>query len=266
MLRSLPVLTLAFAIFAASPLLHAAAISLTTPGSTYTQNFNTLSNTAGSTTNELTDLIMPGWSMNESGGGVRDNERYAVDTGGSNTGDTFSYGSAGQTDRALGSLQSGTLIPSFGVNFKNDTGVTLTSLMIAYTGEQWRISNTAAAARDDRIDFQYSADATSLITGTWTNVNELDFTSPIKTNATAIALNGNDAANRLAISYTLTGVSIADGATFWFRWLDLNASGADDGLAIDDFSLQTLPIPEPASYTAFAAVAALGLALARRRR
>ncbi len=208
-------------------------ISLTTPGLAYTQNFDTLSNTAGSTTNNLT---IDGWAMTETGGGARDNEQYAVDTGSGNTGDTFSYGLAGATDRALGGLQSGTLIPVIGSAFTNNTGATITSLIVSYTGEQWRISNTAAA-RDDRMDFQYSLDATSLATGTWTDVNELDFVNPIKTAAAAGALNGNSAANRTAISFTITGLSIANGATFFFRWNDLNASGADDGLAIDDFSL-----------------------------
>lgn len=77
----------------------AQCVSLTTLGSAYTQNFDTLSNTAGSTTNNLT---IPGWFLTESGGGARDNEQYAVDTGASTTGDMYSYGSAGSTERALG--------------------------------------------------------------------------------------------------------------------------------------------------------------------
>src|SRR5262249_17533752 len=54
-------------------------ISLTTLGAAYTQNFGTHSNVAGSTTNNLT---ITGWFLTESGGGARDNEQYAVDTGG----------------------------------------------------------------------------------------------------------------------------------------------------------------------------------------
>src|SRR5262249_28047675 len=44
-------------------------------------------------------------------------------------------------------------------------------------------------------------------------------------------------ANRTALSAVLTGLNIAPGATFWIRWLDSDATGADDGLAVDDFSL-----------------------------
>lgn len=213
-------------------------ISLTTPGAAYTQNFNALSSTAATTTNNFNGdpQPLPGWQLLENGGGVRDNELYAVDTGGSNTGDTFSYGAAGNADRALGSLQSGTLIPTYGASFTNDTGTTITELTISYYGEQWRISNIAAA-RDDRLDFQMSTNATSLADGVWTDVNQLDFTNLVKTAAVAGALNGNDPANRVLITHTITGLNIAPGQTFWIRWTDLNASGADDGLAIDDFSL-----------------------------
>src|SRR6185295_1408707 len=100
-----------------------------------TETFNTLSNTAGSTTNTALPV---GWYITETGGGARDNEQYAVDTGGSTTGDIYSYGSAASTERALGELRSGTLIPLFGAKFTNNTGATLTSLDVSYTGEQWR--------------------------------------------------------------------------------------------------------------------------------
>lgn len=207
----------------------AQCISLTTLGAAQTQNFDTLSNVAGSTTNPLT---IPGWFMTESGGGARDNEQYAVDTGASNTGDTFSYGAAGSTDRALGSLRSGTLIATYGACFTNNTGSTLSSLDIAYTGEQWRLGT---AGRTDQLSFEYSLNATDLSTGTWTGVAALNFVSPVTT--TVGAKDGNAAENRTALSSSIGSLSIASGATFWIRWLDTDATGADDGLAVDDFSL-----------------------------
>ena len=225
-------LGLLFALFAISTA-HAQCVSLGTLGSPYSQNFDTLSNTAGSTTNNLT---ITGWFMTETGGGARDNEQYAVDTGGSGTGDTYSYGLAAATNRALGQLRSGTLIPNFGSCYTNNTGSTITSLDVNYFGEQWRIGNTAAA-RDDRMDFQYSLNATSLTTGTWIDVDPLDFTNPIKTAGAAGALDGNQAANRVNLVSTIGSLSIANGATFWIRWADLDATGADDGLAVDDFSI-----------------------------
>src|SRR5918994_7601992 len=188
----------------------AGTIALTAIGSPYIQEFDTLSNTAASTTNAL---AINGWELTETGGGTRDNEQYGVDTGGSGTGDTYSYGSADATDRALGGLQSGTLVPIIGASFSNNTGGVITSLDVAYTGEQWRIGNTAAA-RDDRIDFQYSLDATSLTTGTWVDVNPLDFTNVVKTAVAVGALDGNNAAKRASVAGAISGPTISKGAGF----------------------------------------------------
>jgi uncharacterized repeat protein (TIGR01451 family) len=207
----------------------AQCVSLTTLGSASTQNFDSLSNVAGSTTNNLT---IPGWFLTEGGGGARDNEQYAVDTGASGTGDMYSYGAAGSTERALGELRSGTLIPLFGACFTNNTGGTITSLAVAYTGEEWRCGT---AARSDQFSFEYSTNATDLVTGTWTGVAALNFASP--DTAAVGAKNGNAAGDRTALSTTIASLSIANGATFWIRWTDTDATGADDGLAVDDFSL-----------------------------
>ena len=206
-----------------------AQVSLTTLGSPYPQNFDSLVNTAGSTTNTT---LPSGWALTETGGGTRDNEQYAIDNGNSTTGDVYSYGASAATDRAFGGLQSGTLIPVIGASFTNSTGATITDLAIAYTGEEWRLGT---ASRTDRMDFQYSTNATSLTTGTWIDVDALDFSTPDI--VTAGAKNGNAAAERTAISSTISGLSIANGTTFWIRWNDFNASGADDGLAVDDFFL-----------------------------
>src|SRR4051794_3357901 len=215
----------------------AQCVSLTTLGSASTQNFDTLSNTAGSTTNNLT---ITGWFLTESGGGARDNEQYAVDTGASTTGDMYSYGAAASTERALGRLRSGTLIPLFGACFTNNTGSTITNLAVAYNGEEWRLGT---AGRTDQMNFEYSLNATDLVTGTWTNVAALNFVTP--DTVTAGAKNGNAAADRTALSSTVSALSIANGATFWIRWNDTDATGADDGLAVDDFSLTPQSVVPP---------------------
>lgn len=202
-----------------------AAVSLTTLGSPYTQDFNTLAISGTSST------LPGGWELSESGTGA--NTTYTAGTGSGTAGDTYSFGSASSTDRAFGGLQSGSVIPTIGASFTNNTGSTITSLAVAYTGEEWRLG---ATGRVDRLDFQYSTDATSLSTGTWTDANTLDFTAPV-TGLTVGALDGNAAANRTSISSSITGLSIPNGSTIWIRWTDFNATGADDGLAVDDFSL-----------------------------
>jgi predicted extracellular nuclease len=222
------------------------SVSLTTLGVAATENFDTLSNTAGSTTNTA---LPTGWYITETGGGARDNEQYAVDTGGSTTGDIYSYGAAAATDRALGALRSGTLIPLYGAKFTNNTGSTITSLNVAYTGEEWRLGT---AARTDQINFEISTNATDLSTGTYTGVAALNFVTP--DTATTGAKNGNAAADRTALSTTISSLSIPNGASFFIHWTDTDATGADDGLAVDDFSLTPngsggTPTPTPSQPT-----------------
>lgn len=172
-----------------------------------------------------------GWAIAETGTAA--NTSYGVGTGSANTGNTYSFGATGSTERALGSLLSGSLSPSFGASFTNTTGQAITSLDVAYFGEQWRLGNTG---RSDRLDFQISFDATSLTTGTWTDVNALDFASPVTTGAIG-ALDGNANATLVSSTINLT-TAVGAGATFWIRWVDADATpGADDGLAVDNFSL-----------------------------
>ncbi len=201
-------------------------VIITSTASVYTQNFNTLKATSG------TSKTLPtGWKFLETGANA--NTSYTTDAGSSTTGDTYSYGTGTSTERALGSLTSSSLIPSFGVQVKNSTTQTVTSINVSYTGELWRCGSTS---RTDQLDFQYSLNATSLSTGTWVDANSLDFVSPTMTSTGA--KDGNAAANRSFITAIISGVSIPNNAIVWLRWKDMDASGADDGLSIDDFTLQ----------------------------
>ncbi len=203
-------------------------ISITATGTAFTQDFNTLANTGA--TNAISTLPI-GWTFTETGTGA--NTTYAADNGGSNSGNTFSYGASAATDRALGGLQSGSVIPTIGASYINNTGATINSLTITYTGEQWRLG---ALARADRLDFSYSLNATSLTSGTYTADATLNFTAPT-TSGTVGAIDGNATANKTSITSTITGLNIPNGSTFWIKWTDLNATGSDDGLSIDDFSI-----------------------------
>ena len=189
----------------------------------FTQNFDSLANTGTSST------LPADWFISETGTAA--NASYTAGTGSSNTGDTYSFGATGSTDRALGSVQSGSVVASFGAVFTNSSAQTVTQANIAYTGEQWRLGTSGRA---DRLDFQYSTDATSLTTGTWTDVDALDFIAPTTT-GTAGLLDGN--LQSTLVSASISGLTLASGQTLWIRWKDFNASGADDGLAVDDFSI-----------------------------
>ena len=200
-------------------------VSITSAGTAFTQNFNTLAASGTSTS-------MPaGWYFVETGTGA--NTTYTAGTGSATSGDTWSFGASGNTERSLGTIQSTSVIPVIGGFFLNSTGSTISTLNITYVGEQWRLG---ATGRVDRLDFQYSLNATSLSNGTWTDANTLDFTAPI-TSGTIGAFDGNATANKVSISNVISGLSISNNSNFWIRWIDLNATGADDGLAVDDFSI-----------------------------
>lgn len=203
---------------------------------TYSEDFNTLASTGSSST------VPAGWAFSEAGSGA--DGIYAVSTGSTTTGNTYSFGAVSNSDRAFGGLQSGSLIPTIGFYFTNNTGSPITSLAISYTGEQWRLG---ATGRVDRMDFQYSTNATTLTNGTWTDENNLDFTAPV-TSGTVGLLDGNTAPNRTVISYTITGLNITNGSSFFIRWADYNPTGADDGLGVDDFSF-TATLGTPTSIT-----------------
>jgi uncharacterized protein len=221
----------------AAPVAAAGSISLGTTGSPYAQDFDTLGNVQGSSTNSALPV---GWDLTETGGGTRDNELYGADNGFSATGDTYSYGTSSSTDRAFGGLRSGTLIPVIGASFTNNTGVTVGALQISYRGEMWR-SGVLSRGAADRMDFQLSTDATSLATGAWTDYDTLDYSSTV-ISSPVNPHDGNDPAFRTTVSSTINGLSIANGATFWIRWNDFDISSSDDGLAVDDFSLTPLDI------------------------
>jgi hypothetical protein len=231
----------------------AVPISLTTASGTYHQDFNTLA------TNGTSSTLPTGWAILETGSNA--NTTYTAGTGSSTTGDTYSFGASGSSERALGGLRSGSLIPLFGVEFRNDTGSILQSLNVQFTGEQWRLG---ASGRADRLDFQYSLDAVSLTAGTWVNFDPLDFVAPITT-GTAGLLNGNLAVNQQSLSGSISGLNILADATFWFRWTDFDATGSDDGLAIDDFSLSWTAVVTGGGSTsvpdAGSSLALFGLAL-----
>ncbi len=230
-----------------------AGIILNSPAS-YTQNFDSLALTG-------TSSVTPsGWLFAESE--TNANATYTAGTGSSTTGDTYSFGSSGSSDRAFGGLRSGTLIPTIGASFTNGGATAIQSLLISYDGEQWRLGTTG---RTDRLDFQYSLNATALNNGTWLDHNALDFSTPSTT--TFGMSDGNLASNRTLLSSSLNGFNLTSGQTLWIRWNDFDASGSDDGLAIDNFSITAsfAAVPEPSSIVAIS-TAALCALLHRKHR
>ncbi|MFM2392953.1 MAG: hypothetical protein RLZZ546_935, partial [Bacteroidota bacterium] len=215
-------------------------ISINSFGSPYNQDFNSLASTGTTGT-----TVPTGWSFSEAGG----NTTYGVDNGGSNGGNTYSYGETALTERAFGELSSGSIISTIGARFQNLTGSNIGSLQLSFTGEQWRQGANGTGGIDS-IVFSYSLDpAATLTSGTYLNVQQLNFPAPNNSSTPNNPLNGNDAGNKTAKTFTITGISIPNNAIFWIRWVGLNAGGNDDGLAIDDFSLTAIACTPPSSLS-----------------
>src|SRR3954470_19470831 len=135
-------------------------------GVNFTENFNALAAT-GSTTlpNSFEFAFVKSSGLS-----------YTADNGSTPTANAYSYGTTGSTDRALGELTSGSVSTTIGACFTNNTNHAITSFLIGYTGEEWHLG--VADATVDRLDFQFSTDAGSISSGTYINVDALDFTTP----------------------------------------------------------------------------------------
>lgn len=206
----------------------------------YVQDFNILDTTSASSNN-----LPLGWEIFEYGTSSAANNEYKGNSGTSTTGDVYSYGSSGSTDRALGSLGTSGNKASYGATFQNNTGVTITSIAIQYRGEQWRRGTSLS----DTLLFRYSYTAHNIadtLSSKWTVYNNLALTTIYAGTPTNTALDGNATGKYVTISDTLQ-VNIPPGDSFLIEWLDKDATGSDEGLAIDDLSLTFVtdlpPIP-----------------------
>ena len=90
----------------------------------------------------------------------------------------------------------------------------------------------------ESLVFEFSLDASSLITGTWTPITAMNLVEPNPTLTTNAAQDGNLPTNRIAVS-TPSPVPLAwaDTTTMWIRWKDTDNSGGDALIALDDFSI-----------------------------
>ncbi len=242
--------------------LLAQSTSISFTGATYNQTFDTLPNSGTFSFTGAGPFDLPtttagslnGWAFQRlSGSGA--NAAFRVGDGSTNNQAMYSYGTTGSGERALGSLAGGTIVSSFGALLVNNSGSTIDSITITFTGEQWR-----RGANANTLAFLYSVGATSISTGTFTSFSALNFTGPQTGSSTA--LNGNLAANQMVVTATITGLNWTAGANLVIRWDDSNTAGADAGLAVDNFSFA---IPEPGTVVAgVMAVAFLGMAARRR--
>lgn len=209
-----------------------AQVSMTTSGS-YSQDFNSLAN-SGTTNAWTNNATLGNWYAANVAGNLA---TYRADNGTSTAGALYSYGSTGLTERALGSLGSGTPISlAYGLLLQNNSLSEITNMTITYVGEQWR---NGGKTTFDSLKFFYQVSPTAITDLTpasntgWTPVTALHFSSPIAL-ATASALNGNLPENQVVFAnISIPGLSVPAGHYIMIRWHDINDAGSDHGLAID---------------------------------
>jgi hypothetical protein len=233
-----------------------AEMPLAYTGGTYTNSFDGLPTVAMSSDmlaqtltgkgpfpfSDLTGMMattgMDGWELANPDGSSADTELRVHDgsLSGSMGRGVISFGTDGQTDRALGTLPTSNQIGRFGLLLKNTTSGTLSQLTVAYTGEQWRRGDVTTP---DSLTFEYGV-ADSLDAGGLTADTDLTFTAPV-TAGTNVAVDGNAAASHVSVSKTITGVAWTAGSVLVLRWTATSGTGKDDGLAIDDVSFSAHP-------------------------
>jgi Ca2+-binding RTX toxin-like protein len=212
----------------------------------YAQNFDTLA-TTGTSNSWTNDTTLSGWYLLRQPSPGTDITTYRASNGFENTGNFYSYGTTGSTERALGGLGSGN--PYFGSPLSediagwivfaatNNTGTTLNSLALSFNGEQWR---TGANTTPQKMVLEYGFGSSFSDVSSWTAPgSNFDWTSPVAL-AASDTLDGN-VAGRVSNRGGTINTSWANGDTLWVRWVERNDKDNDHALAIDDFSLTVLP-------------------------
>ncbi|MDZ4808894.1 MAG: hypothetical protein SGI96_11595, partial [Bacteroidota bacterium] len=162
----------------------------------------------------LASTIPTGWTAASSGTATHNGQG----TGTSATGGYWGYGTGG--DFSLGALRSVT--PgniTYSVSYTNNTGSTINTLTFSWDYEQWRYVNTSG----------WNCSGTGALAGN-VIVDGKDFAG------VAAGTNGTVTETPVT-SFTLTGLSIANGATFGISWVTTDITGSDNGISIDNFNI-----------------------------
>ena len=199
-----------------------------TTGSYY-QDFGTTNITSW-----VNNSTFPGWYI-----GTGTHRGYADISGAANSfnsGGYYTYNCGG--DAKIGSRGSGSAtLLYYGVVLRNMTGSTIKSINVTYTGYQMSLAENGAV---NTINFEYITGSTapSITAATGTNIASLNF-SQLQSNATS----GSNQVNwypctqkRTAMSSCIP-VTLANGDYILLRWKDVDDTGNDHHMAIDDVEI-----------------------------
>jgi autotransporter-associated beta strand protein len=241
--------------------LPAIATPIDFSGTTYTQDFQSMTgSTSASTTAinartmlDISTLAMSGSSASVNGWyayGLGTSNKTGINNGSSNTGSFYQLvDSASPTNRAFGSAGAGASNGFFGVVLKNTSGGTINNLSLAYDA----VMNRNPSTTPNPYPMSYRVSSANVVSGSatgdgtfntsagsWTST-AFGFTTPASgtgapgTQAaiTPLFTIGNKAGN-------LTGVNWASDQYLYIRWSDTDDSGADATAGVDNFSLSVL--------------------------
>ncbi len=242
-------------------------VSYTTLSSVYTQTFDGLPATGSFTLTGKGPLNLTASPVNAGNlqgwqvwmhGGSNTNAGFATSTGSSTGSNSYSLGSIGSTERALGTLASGSGVYAVGLILTNNTGVPLNQCTVSFTCEQWR---KGGSGNKNTWSFQYKTGSFTRIDQTGTSdTTALDMGSVIHTTSAA-TLNGNLPENRRIVSFTLQNIHWKNGEQLLLRWDDADETGSDDACGIDNFSFSanqviTLPTANNLAATGISSLSA----------
>jgi len=226
---TLAITIFALIFFAVSAASVNAQISIAALNTAYSQNFNGMGTGDLTITDDVTGQL-PGFHAFREIGNTNPNF-VESDDGSGLTGNFKNYGQSVSLDRALGMLpDASTGFLRFGARFVNTSGSPISSVEVTLTGEQWH----CGGLQPQTLVFAYRKDVSvnDLVTGSYTVVPNLSFTSPALCTVPG-QVDGNQAANRATFTATFA-VAMAPGEELMLRWEMVNGPGNDHGLAVDD--------------------------------
>jgi hypothetical protein len=221
-------------------------VSLITLGTAVTENFNSMgiSNTASLPTGFKFGTGAD-WtsSSNTTATTQRAGTSGANVVTGSSSGGAYNWANgatASSTDRAVGFLTSGGYVSPRTIfyAFTNNTGSTVTELVLSWDYEKYRSGSRAFA-----WTFFYGSDETSITT------------AAIDGNHNYVADANNttvyDPPTVVSKSLTISGLSIANSSTYYLRWVYTGSGGSTNahGLGIDNFSITPRTTPSSPTIT-----------------
>lgn len=213
----------------------------------YTQNFDTLGADRRAY-DWRDDDTLPGWRLLNFVEQPLVTPTYRGDTGESSSGSFYSYGLAGDGNRALGAVGSGggyfgtpaagQLAGFITASFRNASDADIRRVHIAFEGQQWR-----QGASDDLnvLVFEYGV-GEEFGHVEWVRPGiGFDFNSP---SPLIVTPTGEPVFGRDPLAKQQLGGLIlpnwTPGSRLWLRWVVRNNYGFDHGLAIDNVAVEVV--------------------------